>query len=114
MTPYPASLPLDDVQLIIDDIRGGTSKIVGDKAKFAKAIWDVLGYALKSVLGDPSPVTGLQSMPPVLASAPDLSDAEVAEHLERLLPHMAGVCDGIPIPWTSILKWAIKALAAAL
>ncbi len=109
MTPYPTTLPIVDVQLIIADIRGG--QIVADKQNFAKAVWEVLGYALESAFGDPTP-TGLRAT----ASAP-LTDEQAANMLEcacknaELPPGTAGA---INIDWQALIQWALQLLAGLI
>jgi hypothetical protein len=122
MTPYPATLPLDAINVIVTDIKNNA--VATDRVNFAKAVWELEGYGLKVGLGDPTPVT-----PGVAQSAgPDLTDAEVVAHLESLTaPEFTfadapeGVCQGVVLPaalallpWKSILKWALTALAATL
>jgi len=116
MTPYPDSLPLDAINVIVNDIKNNA--IVADRANFAKAVWELEGYGLKLGLGDPAPV-GLQAAPP-------LSNEEVASHLESLLnpdfnfiPAAEGVVQGVPeiiaaLPWQQILKWTLTVVASLL
>jgi hypothetical protein len=136
VTPYPASLPLDAVQTIIDAIRDRT--VVSDRANFAKAVWVLEGYALRSALGEPSstpapapapapaPPKPIAPTPPVIQATSPLSDAEVLAHLETLVDPAFSFAEGpegaaqaLPaalalVPWRSILRWALEALAASL
>jgi hypothetical protein len=48
---YPTDFPYESVKIVIEDIRNKTA--VTDRQKFAKALWELSGYALKSVVGEP-------------------------------------------------------------
>lgn len=109
MTPYPATLPTDAVNLIVTDIRTGA--VVTDRENFAKAVWELQGFALKTAFGDPQP-TGR-----IMQSEPPLSHEDVASHLERLLtggPLAEVEALLLALPWRQILKWSLTVLAEAL
>jgi hypothetical protein len=125
MTPYPASLPVDAINVIVNDIKN--KAVATDRANFAKAVWELEGYGLKVGLGDPTPVTPVTPVPPVAKAGPPLSDDEVVAHLESLVNPdfnfidapdgvcQAGMADVLAlIPWQAILKWALTALLASL
>jgi len=117
MTPYPTELPTDAINLIVADIRNGT--VGSDRAAFAKAVWELQGFGLKSTFGDPSPVHAMAAGP-----VEDLTNEQVADHLERLLtPAFAFTGSGTlstiaavvaALPWRAILKWALTTAAATL
>lgn len=50
MTPYPAQLPKDDMQLVIDAIRSRSFEI--DSHRFMKDTWETIGYGLKVQFGE--------------------------------------------------------------
>jgi hypothetical protein len=112
----PTTLPIEDVQLIIDDVRGG--KLATDRTKFGKAVWELAGYALKVTLGEVGPVpvpAAPKSEFNFFGSSAPLSDREAADLLEQVIAAQTpGVATAMPIPWMAILKWALSALAAAL
>lgn len=104
MNSYPDAFPVASAQLIIVNLRNGS--VYEDRIAFAHAVWVLAGYALKVSLGDAQPVG--------FTAAPDISDDEVVAILESATASQEGVMLGMPIPWKTILKWALKALAAAL
>lgn len=98
---YPVDLPLDSIKIIVDDIRG--SKIGTDSQKFAKAVWELSGYALKSSIGEPNVSFIFTQLPPVET----LSDEQVAGYLVNT--------DLIAmLPWRAILKWSLLRIAELL
>lgn len=112
MTLYPASLPIDDISLIISDIRGGT--LGTDQPKFAKAVWELTGYALKSTIGEPN------GAPLALTLIPgaNLTSHDVAGHLDRLVATspLAVNFESIlaQIPWASIAQWGLTILLSKM
>lgn len=62
MTPYPQSLPLDCITRIVGLIRN--REVSANKAEFFHCVWEVQGFAQKSLVGDAdhsfgaSPVVG--------------------------------------------------------
>lgn len=113
MTLYPTTLPFDDITLIINDIRGNS--VGTDEAAFAKSIWELTGYALKSTLGEPAgaPLS-------VTATTPvsTLTVEEVVVFLEKLVSDAkSGTSLGglvSEIPWSSIAQWGLTALLTKL
>ena len=126
MTPYPDSLPLDAINVIVTDIRNNA--VLTDRENFAKAVWELEGYGLKVSLGDPSPVGPTPVVPKQSLPEADLTDADVLAHLDPIVnPNFdfgdapEGAKQGIDLavaiaalPWRAILKWALSAVAAAL
>lgn len=60
MTAYPSSLPLDCISRIVTLVRA--REVSANKAEFFHCVWEVQGFAQKSLLGDGShgamPVAG--------------------------------------------------------
>jgi len=77
MVPYPATFPSDAVALILANLKTGA-----DKAKIAEALWNLLGYAAKEILGES--VTNFSAISPE-----PLSEDEEKDVLASLQTHDA-------------------------
>lgn len=77
MVPYPASLPLEHVPLVLSALRGQTVST----PQVAKALWEITGYGLNCTIGEPGAPLAMQAaeMEPVT-----LSKEDAIERLERL------------------------------
>lgn len=109
MISYPVSFPINDAQLIINDIRN--RKIVSDDVNFAKAVWELTGFALKSTLGEPAGAPLSLTMSPTTSST-------IATILETIINQIAqGINFGqiaSTIPWQSIAVWGLQMLLTAI
>jgi hypothetical protein len=119
MLPYPTSLPLDEITLLVASIRKGD--ILADKPRLAKAVWELAGYASLMALGEPSavltPSPAAEPISPIhmAQSGPPLNDEQVLEYLELFLGHQAkGAAAAVALPWRDILKWALTLLLGVL
>lgn len=103
LTPYPPSLPVDSIKLVVAKIRGVADPSVG-LADVIHAGWEVTGYALSQTVGNPGAV--------VPASFGAESSHECTS--EELCRHLEGCCQKtmqLSIPWSSIALTLIQLLA---
>lgn len=94
MTPYPDSLPLEEIKTIVNIIRA--KEAVEKKAELAYSGWIVIGYALNKALGDPNFSLSAQAVGDGFVELEKLADGEIN-------------AQGL-IPWTLILKYLVSML----
>lgn len=120
--PFPETLPTEEILVVIAAIRAKKAP----NADIAKAIWEVVGYALFKhfgvVIPAPAPVPQKDDVPGpqhgevIMRSTPfgdvDLEDDEFfLGQLELALNHPRGPVAGfIPLPWGLIIKWGLSLL----
>jgi hypothetical protein len=94
LTPYPPSLPLDSVKLVVAKIRGTADPSVS-MADLIHAGWEVTGFAFSQTVGNPGAV-----VPATFgaASSEHCTPEEVARHLEGCTKKTMQ----LSIPWSTI------------
>lgn len=115
-TPYPTSLPYDEVMVIVNGVRKGT--LLADPPSATKALWELSGYAALMSVGEPSSTLNPIPAPAIHTSMAPVSDQEILEHLETYASAQReqnpDVVQALNIPWAAVLKWAIKILLTAV
>lgn len=97
---YPETFPLDSIREIVNVVRSGDIK--SQASILAFNVWQVQGYAQKTLIGDPDvPVSLLRAQ-----AAPDGKTA--LEHLEALLSDEPTT--QTMIPWHLILPYLYELL----
>ena len=109
ITPYPPSLPLESIKLIVGKLRGTLDNDI-TKADLVHAGWEVSGYAFSQSIGNPG---ALHLTSFGTESYCDCTSEELCRHLE-------GCCDTttvkLSVPWSAIaikiaelvLKWILS------
>lgn len=138
MSAYPTSFPLVESVELVQIIRQNLIK--EKKAVFARHLWTLQGFAMKSLVGDPDAPVAVQ--PPTATPAPvpapanpsnppllppifgdlnlfkaegDLDNEGAAVQLEKLNAYHSGDLEAqAAVPWALILRWALKELAVVL
>lgn len=97
LTPYPPSLPLDSVKLVVAKIRGTADPSV-KLADIVHAGWEVSGYAFSQSVGNPG------ALHPATFGSESVGDCSY----EELCKHLEGCCDRttmkLSVPWSVIAK----------
>jgi hypothetical protein len=102
MLPYPTSLPLDEITLLVASIRKGD--ILADKPRLAKAVWELAGYASLMALGEPSavltPSPAAEPISPIhMAQSGPAAQRRAGPRIPRTVPRAPGQgcrCGGGP------------------
>ena len=142
MSAYPTSFPLVESVELVQIVR--QNQIKEKKAVFARHLWTLQGFAMKSLVGDPdapavaptpapaplptgpAPAPASPANPPLLP--PIFGDLGIfsAQSVEEFRPtaldeleKLNAYHSGKPvvqdnIPWAMILKWALQELAVVL
>jgi hypothetical protein len=118
MAAYPQDFPLAESIEVVKILR--KNEVKQKLPLFARNVWTLQGFAMKSTIGDPdSPVTAPSDgnlLPPIIpdpslfAIKPDGFDP--VEALDKLNAAFSGndVQAQVTVPWKLILKWALEEL----
>lgn len=99
LTPYPSSIPVQSVKIVVDKLRGRSDESV-KLADVVHAGWEVSGFALKNTIGDPgATVASFGSN-----GAQCCDNDELAKHLEGILSDTPTYS----LPWSVVAMTLIK------
>lgn len=106
MLHYPLDFPSDAALLIVTNFRAGT--IPAQRAATAEAAWNLVGYGLKSALGEDT-ANGVAKMGPELLSGDVPPDEEMISALEQhhALSPDKKLMGGLPISPQLLIKWGM-------
>lgn len=111
MIPYPTQLPVDEIRTVIATIRSGN--LSGDIVNFAKAVWEIEGYALAQTVGEMPATFGAMAS----TGHSSLTNEEAANELERIVQSAEqpeGTMQALNINWKKLASWAVQLLAILL
>ena len=101
ITPYPQSMPVDSIKLVINKIRNNSDPSV-KLADVVHAGWEVSGYALSQTLGNPGATVASFGA----SSSPECTPEEVANHLGGCISNPVRMS----ISWGSVAIVVLKLL----
>lgn len=115
LTPYPPSLPIEAIMIIIDKLRGS----IVPTNDLILASWNLVGYGLSQVnprLAE-NELNGGSDIIKAFNQEADISNEEAIAALESLIPKSTGSVDdeaAKKLPWAKIIKVAVKILLGIL